>query len=93
MIDVSKEGALWNFALEHSRRGGEGFLISGGCDPEGIVPYPRDVLQDLARIKREMDLTVNVHSGFVGPAQAEDLAMTGIDTFSFDMVTDGRVLR
>lgn len=92
MKDVSKDGALIRFASELWRRGGKGFLLSGGCDPSGRIPYPGHVLEQIREVKRTTGLVVNAHTGLVDDGFAHELAEAGVDCFSFDVVADDRIL-
>ena len=82
---------LLKFALGHEAKGGKGFLLSGGHNKDSIVPI-EPFLQVLAEIKKTTKLKVNVHTGLIKYGLAEKLAETGIDTVSFDLVTDNQVI-
>ena len=70
--------ALFELGLKLKRNGALGCLISGGCLPDGSVPLKR-FIPVLARIKRELGLVVNVHTGIVDVATAEALKNAGVD--------------
>lgn len=93
MEDVSEDGALLRFAQGLWKRGGKGFLMSGGCDVSGKVPYSRSILDQVRHIKERTGLVVNAHTGMVGDLEAKELAKAGVDCFSFDVVADEGIMR
>lgn len=93
MFDTSGEGSLLAKALEVEDRGGKGFLLSGGCGPSGGLVFTDDILEQIARIKDETDLSINVHTGLVSRETAQDLSSSGVDSISFDVHTDREVIR
>jgi uncharacterized radical SAM superfamily protein len=69
--------------LKH--KGTLGCLISGGCLPDGSVPLEKFV-DSIERIKRELGLTVFVHTGTIGSNVAEKLRNAGVDAALMDIV-------
>ncbi len=55
---------LFELCTKLKRDGAQGCLISGGCMPDGSVPLDRFV-GAIGRIKRELGLTVFVHTGVI----------------------------
>ncbi|MCK5772555.1 MAG: radical SAM protein [Thermoplasmata archaeon] len=88
MVDVSGPTSLLDFGMELEKRGGKGFLLSGGCDREGKVVISDAVLDQISRLKETTSLSMNVHPGLVGPDSARALAEAGVDTASFDVIQD-----
>jgi len=74
------------------RMGATGCLVSGGSDPYGSVPL-RGFYGALRRVKEETGLIVNVHTGLVDGEQAEEIAGTGIDVASLDVVGDRETIK
>ncbi len=66
-------------------------LVSGGCDKNGKVPLG-PFLPALKRIKMETDLKINLHAGLIDDEEASQIAATGIDCVSFDLVQDPDVI-
>jgi len=93
MHDVSREGELLRFASMLWKRGGKGFLLSGGCDADGRIPFPPHILEQVRGIKASTGLVINAHTGLVGGEEARALAEAGIDCFSFDVVADRSILK
>lgn len=71
--------------LEIAKNGGVGALISGGSNREGVVPLG-PFIPVLADIKKETDLILNVHTGFIERKEAKALAEAGVDIVSLDVV-------
>ncbi len=77
--------ALFALSLRLKRNGALGCLVSGGCLPDGSVPLKR-FIPVLERIKRELGLAVNVHTGIVDAATAEALKNAGVDAALIDVI-------
>jgi uncharacterized radical SAM superfamily protein len=71
--------------------GGEGMLVSGGCDASGRVPVIDAI--DAIRYAAGNGLKVNVHTGFITKGDAERLVKAGVNTFSADVHQDPAVIR
>ena len=67
------------------QNGALGCLISGGCLPDGSVPLTQ-FIPALKRIKRELGLTVFVHTGIIDRATAQALAKAGVDAAMIDII-------
>ncbi len=87
MHTVGAPEELERAALHLSAQGGEGLLLSGGCDPQGRVPL-HPFLGAVRRIKSRTSLAINLHPGLLDEAEAEMVAACGADAFSIDMVQD-----
>lgn len=72
--------------------GAKGVLISGGCLPDGSVPI-EGFLPVLAQFKRELDLTVFVHTGIVGKKAAVGLKEAGVDAALIDVIGSHETLQ
>ena len=57
---------LFELGVKLKQNGAKGCLVSGGCLPDGSVPLERFV-PVLERFKRELGLTVFVHTGIISP--------------------------
>ena len=89
MVDVSGPASLLEFGMELEKKGGNGFLLSGGCDREGKVMFSDAVLEQISQLKEATTLSINVHPGLVDPGSARALGEAGVDTASFDVIQDG----
>lgn len=83
---------LLSLAQGLAARDATGLLLSGGCDDEGKVPLS-PYLATVRRIKSTMSFNVNLHPGLVNEDEAAELALSGADRISFDLVLDGDVIR
>jgi uncharacterized radical SAM superfamily protein len=73
-------------------RGALGCLISGGCLPDGSVPL-RDFIETIGKIKRELGLTVIVHTGVTDFPTAKALRESGVDTALIDVIGSDDTIR
>jgi len=83
---------LYEKSLKVWEVGGAGVLISGGCLPDGSVPLDR-FIPAIERVKRELGLTVVVHTGLVKEEVAEGLAKANVDAALLDIVGDEETAR
>lgn len=91
MISADVPERLLSVAREARSRGAKGILVSGGCDAEGTVPL-RPFLAAIAQIRSE-GLRINVHTGLLDENGARELAATGADVFSVDLLQDAETMR
>jgi lipoyl synthase len=77
--------ALFDLAVKLKQEGAKGVLVSGGCLPDGSVPLD-DFVPVLARFKRELGLTVFVHTGIVNKETAVALKAAGVDAALIDVI-------
>jgi len=87
MTPATTPQALYEACLEAWRRGGTGVLVSGGSTLDGSVPL-EPFLPTLAKVKRELGLTVVVHTGLVSEEVARGMAEAGVDAAMMDVVGD-----
>ncbi|MCW4048838.1 MAG: radical SAM protein [Candidatus Bathyarchaeota archaeon] len=92
MPDVSDPEKLKEFCVKLEQRGGVGLLVSGGSTKEGQVPL-KPFISTLRWVKDNTDLIVNLHTGMLSKTDAEDIASTGIDIASVDLVGDSETLK
>lgn len=76
---------LFELCFKLKRDGAFGCLISGGCLPDGSVPLDNFV-EAIGRVKRELGLTVFVHTGIVDFEVAERLKEAGVDAALMDVI-------
>ena len=76
---------LLSLCRQLQNNGAVGCLISGGCLPDGSVPIEK-YLGALAQIKRELRLTVIVHTGIIDYNAAKQLKQAGIDAALIDII-------
>jgi uncharacterized radical SAM superfamily protein len=77
--------ALFELGVKLKGKGAKGCLVSGGCLPDGSVPIDNFV-PVLERLKRELGLTVFVHTGIIKKDTARALKEAGVDTALIDVI-------
>jgi uncharacterized radical SAM superfamily protein len=85
MYPASTPERLYDLCVQLKRKGALGCLISGGCLPDGSMPLGR-FLNSFEKIKRELDLTVFVHTGIIDSTTAEALSRTRVDAALIDII-------
>jgi uncharacterized radical SAM superfamily protein len=85
MVGVETPSKLRDFCTNHNDKGGVGVLVSGGSNQYGKVPLEK-FYKTLSWVKENTDLIVNIHTGLLDFKQAEDIASTGVDVVSVDIV-------
>jgi uncharacterized radical SAM superfamily protein len=83
---------LFELCARLKREGALGCLVSGGCLPDGSVPLAPFV-DILGKVKRELGLTVLVHTGIVDSQVAGALKEAGIDTALIDIIGSDETIR
>jgi lipoyl synthase len=76
---------LFELGLTLKQTGAKGCLVSGGCLQDGSVPLEKFV-PALERFKRELGLTVFVHTGIIKKETAVALREAGIDAALIDVM-------
>jgi uncharacterized radical SAM superfamily protein len=76
---------LFELCSKLKQEGAQGCLVSGGCSPDGSVPL-NQFIPTLGRIKRELGLTVFVHTGIVKTETAAMLKNAGVDAALIDII-------
>jgi len=85
MYPAKSPEKLFELCVQLKEKGAHGCLISGGCMPDGSVPL-EGFIEAIAKIKRELDLTVIVHTGVIDKATAEALAYAKVDSALLDII-------
>jgi len=93
MTDVSSKGSLEEFGSELWRKGGQGMLVSGGCDQFGAVDFPLHIFEEIKELKERTGLLINLHCGLVTDQIADRISEARIDKVSFDLVYDDNTIR
>lgn len=92
MLSVSSPRDLFRLAQGLKEKGSLGFLLSGGCLPDGSVPFGR-FLGAIGKIKRELGLTVLVHTGLIGIETAKKMKESGVDGALIDVIGSDRAIK
>lgn len=85
MIKAMTPQSLVEKCLALEAAGHLGVLVSGGCGPDGDLPWEA-FLPALAAVKATTRLTVSVHSGFVDRDTARGLKAAGVDQALVDVI-------
>jgi hypothetical protein len=83
---------LFELSVKLKRDGAQGCLVSGGCLPDGSVPL-NQFMPVLGRIKRELGLTIFVHTGVLNLETALSLKNAGIDAALIDVIGSEETIR
>jgi len=73
-------------------RGAKGILLTGGCDERGRVPL-KSLIPAIKKLKKEKDLIIIAHTGFISFDEAEILKDSGLDGIGFDVMGDMNAVR
>lgn len=76
---------LFALASKLKHHGALGCLLSGGCLPDGSVPLGQ-FIPTIEKIKRELNLTIFVHTGIIDLDTAIELKKAGIDAALIDVI-------
>lgn len=83
---------LYDLCEKLKREGAEGCLISGGCLPNGSVPV-EGFAKVIGKIKRELGLTVLVHTGTIDLKTTKALKTANIDAALIDIVGSDETIK
>lgn len=92
MFPVFSSKELVTLCKRLKNEGAIGCLISGGCLPDGSVPLDRFV-DTIAEIKRNLDLTVVVHTGILRRPTAEKLKKAEVDAALIDVIGSDETIK
>ncbi|MFQ6074255.1 MAG: radical SAM protein [Candidatus Bathyarchaeia archaeon] len=74
------------------QKGAIGCLISGGCLPDGSVPLD-GFIDAIAKVKRDLGLTLVVHTGVIELSMAERLKEAGVDAALIDIIGSDETIK
>jgi len=83
---------LFELAVKLKQHGASGCLVSGGCLPDGSIPL-KQFITAIEKIKRELGLTVFVHTGIIDAATATALKTAGVDAALIDIIGSDETIR
>jgi len=92
MFPVLTPKKLVNLCAKLKNKGAIGCLISGGCLPDGSVPLDRFV-DAIAKIKRDLGLTIVTHTGVIDLPVARRLKEVGVDAALIDVIGSDETIR
>lgn len=83
---------LLSAAKRIKQNGALGFLLSGGCLPNGSVPL-KPFIPTIETIKRELSLTVFVHTGLIDLPTAQSLKKAGVEAALIDIIGSNATIK
>jgi len=92
MYPAVTPGKLFELCSQLRQKGALGCLISGGCSPDGSVPISK-FAETIGQIKRELDLTVFVHTGVIDLHTAKTLKKAGVDAALIDIIGSDETIK
>ena len=87
MISAATPQNLVAECRDLAKKGHLGVLLSGGCKPDGSMPW-KDFLRAIETIKKTTSLFVSVHCGLVDRSTARELKLAGVDQALIDVIGD-----
>ena len=85
MLPALSPTKLFELCVKLKVAGAQGCLISGGCLPDGSVPLG-EFVPSFKKIKKELGLTVFVHTGIINSETAKLLKAAGVDAALIDVI-------
>jgi uncharacterized radical SAM superfamily protein len=92
MYSVTTPKKLLELCMQIKRKGALGCLISGGCLPNGSVPLG-EFIDTIEKVKRELDLTIIVHTGMIDFNTAEKLRKAGVNAALIDIIGSDETIK
>ena len=92
MYSATTPEKLLDLCMQLKRKGALGCLISGGCLPDGSVPIGK-FIDVIDKVKRELGLTVIVHTGIIDFNTAEKLRNARVDAALIDVIGSDETIR
>ncbi|MEM3622817.1 MAG: radical SAM protein, partial [Candidatus Bathyarchaeia archaeon] len=83
---------LFALCSKLKREGASGCLISGGCLPNGSVPL-ENFVDTIGKVKRDLGLTVFVHTGIIDFSMAKRLKDAGVDAALIDIIGSDETIK
>jgi len=92
MVSVRRPEELYNVAREIWEKGGIGLLVSGGFDKYGKLPV-KPYLGVLERIKKDFELIISIHPGFLELEMIKELKKCKVDVIDYEFAFDPTLLK
>ncbi len=92
MVPAMTPDGLFDLCAKLKNNGAVGCLISGGCLPDGSVPIDK-FIDAIAQIKKDLGLTVVVHTGVINFSTAKQLKAAGVDAALIDIIGSDETIR
>ncbi len=92
MISADTPSRLIEAGRRIKSQGAQGCLISGGCLPDGTVPF-RKFLPAIRTLKEELNLRIVLHTGIIDAQIAADLIESNVDVVSMDVIGSNETIK
>jgi uncharacterized radical SAM superfamily protein len=92
MFAATSPTKLLQLGKELKHKGAVGCLISGGCLPDGSIPL-EPFIDTIRRMKKDLDLTILVHTGIISKESALMLKEAGIDAALIDVIGSNETIK
>ena len=92
MHPVKSSEELFELCARLKKNGAQGCLISGGCLPDGSVPISK-FIDAVSKVKRDLGMTVLVHTGIIDETDAKMLAGVKVDSALIDIIGSDNTIR
>jgi uncharacterized radical SAM superfamily protein len=92
MYPATTPEKLFDLCSKLKHNGALGCLISGGCSPNGYVPL-ENFVDAIGKVKRELDLTIFVHTGVIDSDTAEKLKDAGVNAALIDIIGSNETIK
>jgi len=92
MVPALTPKGLFDVCAKLKNNGAVGCLISGGCLPDGSVPID-EFVDAIAKIKKQLGLTVVTHTGVIDFSTAKRLKEAGVDAALIDIIGSDETIR
>ncbi len=92
MYPATSPEKLLNLCAKLKRNGAIGCLISGGCLPNGSVPFEKFV-NSIAQVKEKYGLRIIIHTGLISYELAKKLKEAGVGSALLDVIGDNETIR
>lgn len=92
MHPATTSDKLFDLCAKFKREGALGCLISGGCLPNGYVPL-ENFADAIGKVKRELGLTVFVHTGVIDSNTAKRLESASVDAALIDIIGSDETIK
>jgi uncharacterized radical SAM superfamily protein len=91
MYSATTPERLYELCAQLKQKEALGCLISGGCLPDGSVPL-KNFINIIEKIKRELGLTIIVHTGIIDFKTAKKLRNAGVDAALIDVIGSDKTI-
>ncbi|NLF42848.1 MAG: radical SAM protein, partial [Bacteroidales bacterium] len=85
MNQATSAEELYRLCCRLKQKGAKGCLISGGCTIDGSVPI-EDFIATIAKIKRDLEFVILVHTGLLSFDCAKQLKKAKVDCVLIDVI-------